>query len=551
MSIQYKNSDILSVPNVSSLFTLKNLNDNQLVQTQGYSAEGVGANFYRYDAGSSATIDGGFVLPGPGGTLSFSGTTFNGDAGDGGRFIAVDQSRIRATHFGAVLAVGTDNSNALQRAIKVAEDMVVSSSTWSGFVEIDMVFIRLNAGVTVSQNGVKIKGQGTYNTAVRYGGTGTLFEFVKSAGASSIYHSGIEGMSITADDTSSTKIGIKFTSASEFYCKDITFPNWIGGDSTALRCEGHESFTCSNFEAHATVPIRLSKSLASASIGIDHFHFSDLYLIRTGSAPATLENANLLIDDGTYVANLTIDGRSALVSGKHGVYYNTATTTPAAESHGVRITGMRFEQNNVSGGYAIYWEGKSTSYTQFIDIENVRSSSGIVYLRKCRTAKLSSLGSGSSIANAIDFDSIGHLFMESSYSINSSGINGNSMKMLCGSSISTGFDGNGSFSTAIWTTPNTVSANGFYTTLELEPYADADTTPSVKNANLIVIANGSSCSITDFDDAAAYQPLTVRLSDANTTIVHNASLISTTSGSNITGPGTFEFVSINGVWYQK
>ena len=178
-----------------------------------------------------------------------------------------------------------------------------------------------------------------------------------------------------------------------------------------------------------------------------------------------------------------------------------------------------------------------------IDINNVRSSSGIVYLRKCRTARLSSLGSGSSLANAIDFDGVGHLMMDCSYTVNASGINGNSMKMLCGSSIATGYDGVGSFSTAIWVTPNTVSANGFYSTLELEPYTAADTTPSVKNANLIVIANGSAVSITDFDDASAYQPLTVRLSDANTTIVHNASLVSTTSGANIVGPGTYEFVS--------
>lgn len=117
MSIKYKNSDILSVPNVSSLFTLKNLNDNQLVQTQGYSAEGVGANLYRYDVGSSATIDGGFVLPGPGGTLSFSGTTFNGDVGDGGRFIAVNQNVIDVTQFGALGNGSNDDTQALKLAI--------------------------------------------------------------------------------------------------------------------------------------------------------------------------------------------------------------------------------------------------------------------------------------------------------------------------------------------------------------------------------------------------------------------------------------------------
>lgn len=113
MSIKYANADILSVQNASNLFTLKNLIDNQLVQTQGYITEGVGANLYRYDSGSSATIDGGFTLPGIGGTLSFSGTTFNGTAGTG-RFVAVDQTVADLKKFGA-LGDNVDDTNAVAR----------------------------------------------------------------------------------------------------------------------------------------------------------------------------------------------------------------------------------------------------------------------------------------------------------------------------------------------------------------------------------------------------------------------------------------------------
>lgn len=114
MSIQYKNSDILNVPNVAALFTLKNLTDNQLVQTQGYSLEGIGQNIYRYDLNSSGTIDGGFTLPGINGLLSFSGTTFDGTGGTG-RFIALDQKIADITEFGAI-GSGND-TNAIQRAI--------------------------------------------------------------------------------------------------------------------------------------------------------------------------------------------------------------------------------------------------------------------------------------------------------------------------------------------------------------------------------------------------------------------------------------------------
>lgn len=95
--------------------------DNQLYQTLGYTTEGVGANLYRYDAASTATIDGGFVLPGPGGTLSFSGTTFNGNAGTGGRFIAVDQTAADTSQFGAIYDGSTDSTNAILRAVTFSQ----------------------------------------------------------------------------------------------------------------------------------------------------------------------------------------------------------------------------------------------------------------------------------------------------------------------------------------------------------------------------------------------------------------------------------------------
>lgn len=88
------------VADVTALLAVTHARDNQLFMTRGYSTEGVGANIYRYDAASTATIDGGFVLPGVGGTLSFSGTTFNGTAGTG-RFIAVDQTVADVTKFGS------------------------------------------------------------------------------------------------------------------------------------------------------------------------------------------------------------------------------------------------------------------------------------------------------------------------------------------------------------------------------------------------------------------------------------------------------------------
>lgn len=108
MSIQYKNSDILNVSNINGLFLLNNILDNQLVQTQGYSTEGIGANLYRYDAGSAATVDYGFVLDGVGGNGTGTGT---------GRFIAIDRSIYDVTKFGAIGNGSADDTAAIQAAI--------------------------------------------------------------------------------------------------------------------------------------------------------------------------------------------------------------------------------------------------------------------------------------------------------------------------------------------------------------------------------------------------------------------------------------------------
>lgn len=75
---------LLSNPTAAKVVILLGRND---------VGDGGGQAVY-YDADSTATIDGVFTFPGVGGTLSFSGTTFDGTAGTG-RYISVDKSAER------------------------------------------------------------------------------------------------------------------------------------------------------------------------------------------------------------------------------------------------------------------------------------------------------------------------------------------------------------------------------------------------------------------------------------------------------------------------
>lgn len=94
--------DALNVANVAALASITPANGSTVV-TQGYYTVGDGgANVYKYDSGSAATIDGGFVIDGPGSV---------------GRFLAVDQTVANVKQFGAAGDGVTDDTSSIQAAL--------------------------------------------------------------------------------------------------------------------------------------------------------------------------------------------------------------------------------------------------------------------------------------------------------------------------------------------------------------------------------------------------------------------------------------------------
>ena len=242
MAINYK-SDILVVPTVSSLFNLK-INDNQLVQTQGYSTEGVGANLYRYDAGSSATINGGFVLSGLGGTLSFSGTIFNGTAGTG-RFIAVDQTVADVTKFGADPSYVTECSQNFQRAIAAS-----AANSRRPAVTIPVGKYKTTSTITITDHSIALVGLGnpslgrgddssgtTRGATIRYSGTGTalLIGVAPGTNGTFIENTRIEHLRIEVDDN--TSIAMRVWHSSHGYYNDMSIFGMKGTSNIGLQVE--------------------------------------------------------------------------------------------------------------------------------------------------------------------------------------------------------------------------------------------------------------------------------------------------------------------------
>jgi len=95
---------------------------NQQVKTLGYYAPSDGGgNTYRYDAGSSASCDGGLVLDGIGGDNNEALTNASYTGTGVGRFIAIDQVSVKAEQFGANLGLGAGPDGFRQTALEASD----------------------------------------------------------------------------------------------------------------------------------------------------------------------------------------------------------------------------------------------------------------------------------------------------------------------------------------------------------------------------------------------------------------------------------------------
>ena len=107
--------DAINVANVASLASITPANGSTVV-TQGYYTVGDGGgNVYKYDSASSDTIDGGFVIDGPGSV---------------GRFLAIDQTVANVRHFGATGDGVTDDTSHVQSWLDVGGKLWLSEGVY-------------------------------------------------------------------------------------------------------------------------------------------------------------------------------------------------------------------------------------------------------------------------------------------------------------------------------------------------------------------------------------------------------------------------------------
>lgn len=369
MSISYKATPVL---NVSKLFSISAKHD-EVFQTLGYNTKGVGGNLYRYDATSSATPDGGFTLPGVGGTLSFSGTTFNGVAGTG-RFIAVDQSVADVTEFGAIGSAASDTS-AFLRAALASLNVRLSTGTYI-----------LNSSVPL-RAGHNIIGNGRLNTQIQLNADIAAFT---SNGAYQWFIKGFKVVAASGVPVSSGK-AIEFTGGNSYTCKmhdvDVhSIRNAVlisaGADVTVFDIE---NFTVQNCGSHCIEVVSGAGHVNKLSIRSSnfeqtqagHIHFDTSVVAHTFTANETVFEACA----GQYSINLGSSPYATVISGCH------------------------FEANGSGGtadGADIRWHGGSGS----VEVRSCNfgvphaSNSGFINIRSTGVSDVSARLIGNTVSSA-------------------------------------------------------------------------------------------------------------------------------------------------------
>jgi hypothetical protein len=211
----------------------------------------------------------------------------------------------------------------------------------------------------------------------------------------------VRDLAFYSNDTTYTKTAIEMYSVSSCVFENIhtIYPHWSGAGSIFMRIYGREVTSVHNMNVFADKPIVISPIPAAynpAGIGCDHFHFSNCYLGAMGSYPV------VTIETGVLITQVTFNGSQSWIGGTYGLYW--LDTTSSAQSNGLILDGIRYEQGTDSTKYLVYISNNTALQGLTIRGGQGGDRKG-VYLRNVTNVIFDSFNYTSATLEALNIDS--------------------------------------------------------------------------------------------------------------------------------------------------
>lgn len=230
--------------------------------------------------------------------------------------------------------------------------------------------------ITVNCNYLHIEGSGTYATRITFNPASALPLFSVTQGATSTYGFSARNLVFVGGGTQK-KTAFDLNDCRACDLQDIeVYSGWTGGTSEGVHIHGREFVTIERARIAADTPIHMSANPNLATIGADHFHFRDVYLVPTVGGG----NSAILVDTGVPITNLTMDGHQSWIVDKYGFFLNDTTTTIASAN--ILFQGVRCEQAQDATGYCISMTNAGSSPMQnvsLVDVYTANAQNGLLF----------------------------------------------------------------------------------------------------------------------------------------------------------------------------